>query len=395
MKSKLQDKCFLILFFLALYGFSIGLFDNYRELWMSANGLDTSSISHVISISYIVTVLILFFFTIKVSLNKLKSGICISLAIKLICEAILICLNNGTNLFLIKFFMFFDVAFSQLIISSIYPLIMNLEKSDILYAKKSFVESTFNKLGFLVAAIILGKVIFNRVIDYNFCLLMSVIFTFLAFLVLMSVSLDVKKREVFNVRNTIKYFQNNKIYYVFLMTNLLTNMIWSSILGMPMLTLTKNLNFSSFNASVMILSLGIMSNFLAMFIIKCFKFKNDYINLFIKYGTRIILYIIVFLTKSEFIYLITIVYLLLTYSTHDFIFNSFFINKIDEAYSLLLTTLVYCSSILGNAFGILLCGMVFDLNVRYLVLPALVISIIHYLVSSFLVSKKKKMLVLE
>lgn len=108
-----------ILIFLGLFGFSLGLFNNYRELWMNANNLSATSISRIIGISSIITVLVLFFFTIKVNTNKLKDGITISLILKMLTSTILICLNNTNKIVLIKFLMFFDIAFTELILSSI------------------------------------------------------------------------------------------------------------------------------------------------------------------------------------------------------------------------------------------------------------------------------------
>jgi len=146
--KKIQNKSVQLLIFLAFFGFSVGLFNNYRELWMSANNLNPTTISRIISVSYLVTILILFFFTIKVSANKLKDGITISLILKMITSTFLICLNNTNYFVLIKFMMFFDIAFTTLILSSIYPLMMNISKDDVLYTKKSFVESLFSKLGY-------------------------------------------------------------------------------------------------------------------------------------------------------------------------------------------------------------------------------------------------------
>ena len=133
-----ENKNFCLLFFLALFGLSIGVFDNYRELWMNANGLSTLTISHVISISYIVTVFVLFYFTVKVSQKKLKIGILIALLLNMIVGTLLICLNQTTHYFWMKFLMFFDIALSQLVLASIYPLMMLIDKSDELYTKKSF-----------------------------------------------------------------------------------------------------------------------------------------------------------------------------------------------------------------------------------------------------------------
>ena len=152
--NKKLSKSTQILIFLGLFGFSLGLFNNYRDLWMNANNLNASSISRVIGISSIITVLVLLFFTLKVSTSKLKDGITISLILKMLTSTILICLNNTNKVVLIKFLMFFDIAFTELILSSIYPLIMTINKNDEIYTKKDVVESLFNKLGFLIASII-------------------------------------------------------------------------------------------------------------------------------------------------------------------------------------------------------------------------------------------------
>lgn len=388
--QKLKDnKSFCLLFFLALFGFSIGLFDNYRELWMSTNGLSTTTISHVISISYIVTVFVLFYFTVRVSTNKLKWGICITLALNMITGATLICLNGTENAFLIKFLMFFNIAFSQLILASVYPLMMNISKDDVLYTKKSFVESLFSKLGFLLVAILLGKTIFHTLVDYNICLLLSVIFNFLAFLVLMAVPLENKMEERFNIKNTISYFNHNKVLYQFLFVNFLGDMIWGAILGMPMLLLTTNMNFSSNFASYFILGLGICSSFLSMIVVKHLRLKNDHGNFFIKYGVRFFFYFLIFITNSKWVFLITLVYLFLTDCLYGFIFSSYFIHNIEEKYSLFLTTLRYCSSLLGKAIGTFFCGLVFHLDLRYFVIPALLISVIHYVFATILIEKRE------
>lgn len=389
MQKLKENKSFCLLFFLALFGFSIGLFDNYRELWMSTNGLSTTTISHVISISYIVTVFVLFYFTIRVSTNKLKWGICITLALNMITGATLICLNGTQNAFLIKFLMFFNIAFSQLILASVYPLMMNISKDDVLYTKKSFIESLFSKLGFLLVAVLLGKTIFHTIVDYNICLLLSVIFNFLAFVVLMAVPLENDNDEKFNMKKTMQYFNSNKVLYLFLFVNLLGDMIWGAILGMPMLLLTDNLGFSSNFASFFILGLGICSNILSMLVVKYLRFKNDHHNLIVKYGIRVFLYVMVFITNSKLVLLGALVYLFLTDCIYSFIFSSFFINNIEEKYSLFLTTLKYCSSLLGKAIGTFFCGLVFHLDLRYFVIPALVISIIHYIFATILIEKRE------
>lgn len=389
MKKLFNNKSLTILVFLALFGFSIGLFDNYRELWMSANNMSSITISHIISISYIVTVLVLFYFTIRVSTEKLKNGIVISLMIKLITSTILICLNGTNKVFLIKFLMFFDIAFTQVIVSSIYPLMMSIAKNDEIYTKKEVITNIANKLGFLLVSIILGKTIVGTFIDYNICLLLSTIFVFLSFLILNNLELKKEnKSNNINIEETVKYFNKNKVLLLYLITCLVGGIIWSSVIGMPMLTLTNRLGFKPNHASFFILSMGILSNVLSVLVLKFFRHKNDHVNLIFKFGLRVVLYLLVFLINNNIILIITFIYLLITDAMYSFIFDSHFINSVEEEYSLLITVLKYCASLIGNSLGVFICGLLFNLDIKYLVIPAIIIGIIHYVMCTILVNKK-------
>ena len=194
------------------------------------------------------------------------------------------------------------------------------------------------------------------------------------------------------MKKTVQYFNNNKVLYFFLFVNFLGDMIWGAILGMPMLLLTENLHFSSNFASFFILGLGICSNILSMLVVKYFRFKNDQYNLLMKFGIRVILYIVLFITNSKLLFLITLVYLFLTDCPYSFIFSSYFINNIEEQYSLFLTTLKYCSSLLGKAIGTFFCGLVFNLKLRYFIIPTLIFSIAHYIFATILIKKRENII---
>ena len=173
-----NDKSILFLVFLGLFGFSTGLFSNYRELWLASNGISPLSIGRIISFASIITVLVFFIFTMRVSLKNLKKGLTFCLLLKMITSTLLICLNNKGYLFGIKFIIFFDIAFEEIILGSIYPLIMQVVKNDVIFTKKDVVVSLSGKLGFLIASIIIGRTIGEYLIDYNTCLLLSIIFIF-------------------------------------------------------------------------------------------------------------------------------------------------------------------------------------------------------------------------
>lgn len=381
----------MILIFLGIFGFSIGFFDNYRELWMNQNGLSISTISHVIFISYVVTILVLLFFTIKVSPNKIKKGITITLILKIFTSILLLILNNTKKIFWIKFIMFFDISFTQLIVSSIYPLMMTIKKSDILYTKKSVVESISNKLGFLFVSIFLGNTLGTYSVSYNTCLLLSLIFTVFSFIIFLKIPIIQKEDvETFDISKIRNYFQKNQIFSIFLFVNFLSNLVWGSIMGMPMLMLTQKLHFQDQMASFLILGLGIISNILALIIVKYLNFKKDSINLFIKFGFRVCLYLCILLTGSKWLLLGTIIYLLLTDCTHSFIFTSFFTNHISEKYSLFFTILRYASTLLGTGIGTFFCGLTFQKGIRFLALPAVIFGLIHYFCALYLLKEKKK-----
>ena len=55
-----------------------------------------------------------------------------------------------------------------------------------------------------------------------------------------------------------------------------------------------------------------------------------------------------------------------------------------------MTTLKYITSLLGQAVGIYLCGLVFNESIRVIILPALIISSIHYILTTVLLNKRDK-----
>ncbi|MCM1052637.1 MAG: hypothetical protein NC483_01480 [Ruminococcus sp.] len=389
MTKILNNKSLLLLIFLGIFGFSIGLFDNYRDLWMNSNGISTISISKIISVSYLVTVLVLLYFTIRVPSNKLKDGILVSLVLVMVTGTVLVCLNNTSYAFLIKFLMFFNIAFNQVVLSSIYPLIMNISKNDLVYTKKDVVESLASKLGFLIVSILIGKKIGSIIIDYNICLLLSIVFTFLAFVILINIDIKFKNNNRVDVSKTLKYFNNNKVLYFYLITNLMGSIVYSIILGMPMMRLTTGMGFLPNKASFIVLGCGILANVLALIVVKYLNFKNDHINIFFKYGIRIVLYLLVFLTGNRTLYLVLFIWLLLSDTSYGFIFSAYFINNINDNYTMFLVVLKYISALIGNAVGVFICGLVFNMNISYLVMPALILGIIHYIMASILVNKKK------
>ncbi len=389
MKNLSKQK--LLYLFLILFSLSVGIFSNYREMWLQTNGLTPASISRIVCFANIITVLIFIFFTIKVSYKKLKVGVSFALILKLITSSLLYIINGSGNLFLIKFIMFFDIAFNELILSSIYPLMMSIHKDNEVYTKKKSYEEISNDVGFLLVSLLIGKYFFKHLFSYNSCLLLSICFIFLALMVLLEVTDDNKgNSNSFDIKRAIKYLNEHKIIYLFLLVNFLSSVTWKSVVGMPILSLTTNLGFSLQKASFIFLFLGIISNILAILVVKHLHFKNNHLNMVFKYGIRIILYLLTFITNNKVLLGVTFIYLFVLEMPFDFIIEGYFINKVKSEYSFLMTTLKYITSLLGQALGIYLCGFVFNKSTRIIILPALIFSSIHYLLTTVLLNKRDK-----
>lgn len=89
--SKTENK---ILMILLLFSISIGLWNNFRQLWMQDNGLDPTQISRILSYGTLFCVVGILIFSKYIKLNKIKSFITTALLIKIINLVILFFLNN-------------------------------------------------------------------------------------------------------------------------------------------------------------------------------------------------------------------------------------------------------------------------------------------------------------
>ena len=129
--SKTENK---ILMILLLFSISIGLWNNFRQLWMQDNGLDPTQISRILSYGTLFCVVGILIFSKYIKLNKIKSFITTALLIKIINLVILFFLNNRSLGTFINLSIIIDIIIERLIIISIYPLIVTIKKNNTLYS---------------------------------------------------------------------------------------------------------------------------------------------------------------------------------------------------------------------------------------------------------------------
>lgn len=100
-KIKSQNQ---ILIMLAFFSISIGLWENFRQLWLEDNNFSATDISNIISIGTLVSVIGIIFVGKNVKLNNLKSFVSCSLIIKFFNLLLLFYLNNTRELYINRFF---------------------------------------------------------------------------------------------------------------------------------------------------------------------------------------------------------------------------------------------------------------------------------------------------
>lgn len=89
-----------ILIMLALFSISVGLWGNFRQLWMQDNGFSATDISNVLSIGTFVSVIGIFLVAKFVKLDKLKKFISFVLFLKFLNLLILYFLNCTNYIYL-------------------------------------------------------------------------------------------------------------------------------------------------------------------------------------------------------------------------------------------------------------------------------------------------------
>ena len=146
-----------ILIMLALFSISIGLWGNFRQLWLQDNNFSVTQISNIISIGTFISVIGIALIGKYVTLNKLKKTLTSILTIKFINMLALYFLNVTNKTELIKLAIMIDIVMEYIIITSIYPLITTIVKSDTIYSKRKLTEYLFRDIGILLGGVFIGR----------------------------------------------------------------------------------------------------------------------------------------------------------------------------------------------------------------------------------------------
>lgn len=152
-----------------------------------------------------------------IHLEKLKSFVLYSLIIKFINLIYLYFLNKTGYNTVIGLLIIIDIVTGYIITTSIYPLITTIVKNNTIYSKRKLTEYLFKDIGILVGGIFIGKYVFGILVNYNICLLISVIFLSIAILVICNMTAgniekNLKKQNI----SIVKYVLKSKIQILYI-----------------------------------------------------------------------------------------------------------------------------------------------------------------------------------
>ncbi len=357
-----------ILIMLAFYSISIGLWGNFRQLWLQNNHFNASEISKILSIGTLLCVLGILVITKKLTPDKLKSFLLLAIVIKTLNLFLLFQINGNEVTNLIRFSVMFDVIIEEMIVLCIYPFICTIKKDNTLYSKRKLVEYLFKDLGILIGGMLIGKLICGTYIDYNTCLSISIIFLIIAFVVLLNIKLNKGHTKIDNKdeANILSYVKKHKLIRIYLLYIAFGNIAMNTGLGLKMLMLTNMFGFSDSGATNYLLIIGLIADVIGILALKFFTPKDDYFTVFIKFGLRMIAYLIAFLTDNLIICLLAITWSILISTAYENRIDGQYINTLPESYQLMFNNVLHIVKYVSTAIGMFFAGVTYQYGVRYM-----------------------------
>lgn len=379
-----------ILLMLAFFSISIGLWNNFRQLWLEDNSFSVSNISNIISLGTLISVIAIAFIGKYVKLNKLKNTLVVVLILKFINMLFLYIFNKSNLLSVINILIIIDIVTEYITITSVYPLITILNKSGTLYSKRRLTEYLFRDIGILFGGVFIGKTISGILIDYNVCLIISNIFLLISIFVITTIKLDTRDEKNENKNSCFKIILKSKIIYLYLIYVLIGTIAMSTALGLKMLVLTNYFGYSDNVATNYLLIIGLLADIFGIVALKYLTPKNDYLTITIKFGIRFIGYILAFISNNLIITIIAISWSIFISTSYENICDGVYINRLDNKYQLSFSNICHIVRFLGESIGVFLCGMMYEIGLRYMFGLSAIFMIFQLGIAYYLINLRKK-----
>ena len=379
-----------ILIMLAFFSISVGLWGNFRQLWLQDNNFAVTNISNILSIGTFISVIIIGLIGKYVKLDRLKNTLVIVLLVKLVNMFWLYFLNRTGPVELIRLSIIIDIVTEYIIITSIYPLITTIVKTGTIYSKRRLTEYLFRDIGILLGGVFIGKSIAGLLVNYNACLLIANIFLLFSLLVLLNIKVTNSANIDEYKEISSKYIFKDKLLILYLIYTLIGTIAMSTALGLKMLTLTNYFQFSDSVATNYLLIIGLLADVFGIIALKYLTPKNDYLTVTIKFGIRFLGYVIAFISNNMMITLIAITWSIFISTAYENICDAVYINRLENKYQLSFSNICHIIRFLGEAIGVFLCGIMYEIGLRYMFGLSALFMIFQISLSYYMIYLRKR-----
>lgn len=385
-RSKSAKIEFQILAMLAFFSLSVGLWENFRQLWLQDNGFSASDVSMITSAGILISVVGIVIVGQHLKPRHLKNFMLTVLFLKTLDLLLLFSLNGDSAKLIIDACIAIDVLTSCLIVTSVYPLITTVIKSNRVYSKRKLVEYLFRDLGILVGGVLIGWQLLPIPADYNLCLLTSILFLVPGMFIMLRLDIHPTERVASSCSSVLKYILSSKLQRHYMLYAFLAATSFAAALGLKMLMLTNYLHFSASVATNYLLIVGLLSDIIGIVALKYFTPKNDYLTIIIKFGLRLLAYVIVVFATDPFLSLVAVTWSILISTAYEDITDGYYINLVDNRHQFSYSTIKYVMSYLGEALGMLICGVTYEFGVSAMLGVAAAITVCQIAVAFRLIS---------
>ncbi len=375
-KNAGNEKVLLLVLF--LMAFSVGIWGNYRQLWLKDKLFTVTEISRIFSVALICSAVISFIVSLFSSKIKIKNVILESLFLRTIAMILLLFTNNT---FIIKMGILLTIMCEVIFSVSYYPLLAHINKTDEMFKKMALVDYVSRDIGIISCGILLGISIRNiPLLTYQGCLIIALSANVLSGLVL----LLLKYKEKVSTEHglLLKSFKNiikdktNKLYFT---SVLFIYISYGIIFDLMMLILTgkEYINFEVSFASIFIIVCNFLGSVFCSIINKYSNKISFNLGILIKFGTRVLSFIIAYLTNDINAFIIAIVISYITSRLLEDKSTGTFLKRIKNEDQFLFGNIRYFIACLGEGIGAFLAGILIVISFKNIFLGASITTIIQ------------------
>ncbi len=373
-----------IFIFLAIFSFSLGLWENYKSVWLEINNIKIDYISYIISAGLVLSSFIAILTMVLIKNFNITWLIKISVVLRIFAMVTLCCCFHQEIVWLKVVAFLIESIASNLIVLSIYPLITQNLKTGKIYSKKKLLEYVFTDLGIFVAGIVVAFQLANA-FEYNVIAIISAALTCFSLpFALMLTSNNIEKKS--SLRNLFK----DKICNLYLFYSFVQQTAYYTALGLMTLLLKNLLGLSINFVAVFLIVTALAGDLFGYLALYKLNFKNDYLNYSCKFVLRLIMYLLIACTGNFYVAIIGIAISLLVSRAWENVSDGVYINRVPNENQLLFSTFRYGVNKLGTAFGVFFCGVLFDWGIQAIFGVSAAIMFVSILLAFILIHLRNK-----